>query len=434
MIQIVNDIKLLSSGVWKTYLLFNAPPSLLPACLLSSLPPTHPEHQAHYWDYTRELTEGLEWYESPMFDEEWFGSNSPNNKEHVVDSGRFAYTPVMKDARAYSKITNPYGLLRSPWNTNPTPYVTRYNRTFFNLGDAYLAFPSCSAFAAYVNGSSFSAVSSALDGELHGPVHLMVGGHWGAKNDWKALGENIGEADDKMLLMSKVMWREGFIRLPVFCSEGTPQSECMPSCPAHIISPNGEALTESRAIEILEKVNVFHFWESLSDLKTILEKDTGGTLNFKMLLEELCHFGNPGELFTSAAPQDPLFWSLHGNSERFVQYLRVLKAKAMVAFDETCGYSFSGKTASETGRICDWSEVKDAFTMPNCTWGTCPGHREEDLLPFTHLFEGQGGKLLSNAELYAFTSPFNEDLTYAYDSMGFWKGCANSSLLVEAGL
>lgn len=37
--------------------------------------------------------------------------------------------------------------------------------------------------------------------------------------------------------------------------------------------------------------------------------------------------------------------------------------------------------------------------MPTCTKGICPGHKEDDLLSFTHLYKGQGDKLLSNAEM-----------------------------------
>ena len=50
------------------------------------------------------------------------------------------------------------------------------------------------------------------------------------------------------------------------------------------------------------------------------------------LLEMLCRVGHAGEMFTSAAPQDPTFWPLHGLAERFVQYARVLKRDGAIAF------------------------------------------------------------------------------------------------------
>lgn len=53
----------------------------------------------------------------------------------------------MTQARQFSSITNPYGLLRSPWNTNPVPYVMRSNATLSLFADGYKRFPSCSSFA-----------------------------------------------------------------------------------------------------------------------------------------------------------------------------------------------------------------------------------------------------------------------------------------------
>merc|ERR1712091_453605 len=65
--------------------------------------------------------------------------------------------------------------------------------------------------------------------------------------------------------------------------------------------------------------------------------------------------GYPGELFTSAAPQDPLFWPLHGLAERFLQYARVLDALGAIDLDEAWRYKHRKNVASDTGVVCDWS-------------------------------------------------------------------------------
>jgi outer membrane protein insertion porin family len=70
---------------------------------------------------------------------------------------------------------------------------------------------ACSSFAAYVSGSSLGEVLNALNGELHGPVHIMIGGHWGMSDEWKGLGNDMS-FDDKFLLLSKWLWRQGFVR------------------------------------------------------------------------------------------------------------------------------------------------------------------------------------------------------------------------------
>ena len=39
----------------------------------NSLRMINPATAAHYWDYTRDAAADYEWYESPIFDETWFG-------------------------------------------------------------------------------------------------------------------------------------------------------------------------------------------------------------------------------------------------------------------------------------------------------------------------------------------------------------------------
>jgi hypothetical protein len=43
-----------------------------------------PTVAAHYWDYTREFYEDVKWDESTIFQEDWFGSSSPSNDDHIV--------------------------------------------------------------------------------------------------------------------------------------------------------------------------------------------------------------------------------------------------------------------------------------------------------------------------------------------------------------
>lgn len=68
---------------------------------------------------------------SEMFRHEWFGEVHTNDSDtHTVPSGRWAYTPIKSNARDYSPITNAWGLLRSPWNEDSVPYLTRSNNVF----------------------------------------------------------------------------------------------------------------------------------------------------------------------------------------------------------------------------------------------------------------------------------------------------------------
>jgi hypothetical protein len=388
-----------------------------------SLRTIDPRTASHYWDFTREQGKGINWYESNIFDDYWFGSNSPNNDLHIVDQGRFAYSPVYK-ANDFSDVVNPYGLLRSPWNTNPTPYVMRYNRTFFSFGDSEASMPTCSEFASFM-GSDLASLIFGLNGQLHGPVHIMIGGHWGNKKEWTYVSSKVA-LTDKFLLLSKFFWREGFIRTPQSCSDDTPHEDCMPTCPEGIIG-EWKTISDGDAYTILDKAGIIDL-NPTTDLHTYM---TSSNLGWKDLLEELCHIGSPGEMFTSSAPQDPTFWPLHGNAERIVSLMRIYKKRGLIDFDETWGYSHQTSLPSDTGRVCDWSEATGTLDMPKCTTGICPGHKEEDLLPFTDLFKEQGDTLLTNGEFYSRINPWSDELPYAFDSLFYWEACYKHSLLEE---
>jgi hypothetical protein len=110
------------------------------------------------------------WERSIIFDDDWFGAASPNSSEHVIVEGRWAYTPVMSDARGFSDMTNPYGLLRSPWNANKVPYVMRSKYVLGHNSDGYTTFPECTNFAAAITMGWVGDMLFMLNGALHGRV------------------------------------------------------------------------------------------------------------------------------------------------------------------------------------------------------------------------------------------------------------------------
>lgn len=275
--------------------------------------------------------------------------------------------------------------------------------------------PTCSEFAMAV-GDSLGTLLQRLNGQLHGPVHIMIGGHWDYNPIWKKVMNNV-TFPDNMLLVGKFLWRQGFVRTPELCSDDTPHAECMPYCPLEIV---GKYNPE----DILKLAGVFNV---NADSNLIAAMNAHG-LDYKDLLDELCHIGSPGEMFTSAAPQDPTFWPLHGNAERFVQYLRLLKDEGLISMDETWDYEHGKDMGSDTGVVCEWSHVKSgSMEMPKCKKETCPGHKADDLLPFEGLMSHQES-LYTNLGFYKMTHPDNENLPYVYDSLSYWEACYENSL------
>ena len=245
---------------------------------------------------------------SPIFQPDWFGSNNPTNAKHIVDEGRWAYTPVMTNARGFSNITNPYGILRSPWNTNDVPYLMR-SRYILGVKDAGYSLPTCQDFAAYFDTNhtiKLSVILSALNGVLHGPVHIITGGHWGiSPTTEKRLHEDHSAGNtsgvDNFLLGSKLLWRQGFVRCPTACDDHddeAPAGACTCGCPRELWGGMNSS-------QLLHHTGISRIFPYLQSGWTQAKWNEGGS---DEVVEMLCRVGHPGEMFTSAAPQDPLFW------------------------------------------------------------------------------------------------------------------------------
>ena len=398
---------------------------------------------AHYWDYTIDAAALMNhWPQSHIFRDAWFGSASPGNDEHVVDAGRFAYARVLQGTN-YSGVTNPYGLLRSPWNTNKVPFLGRSGYVVGQQAGGYKSLPNCADFAdtlaTAAAGGGLGEIQSAINGFLHGPVHIMIGGLWGLDDDiWgprtrdddhvDTFGRNADLSAVTMFLFAKFMWRQGIVRCPTTCAADAPQESCLCHCPAavreKVAPPDGDAAAVLAAAGAERLTNYLPRDPDGNFLDTILDG-----LDHETLLDALCRVGFPGEMFTSAAPQDPTFWPLHGNAERFLQYVRLLMATGDVAIDDSWAYHHV-KAASDTHVVCDWAGVdeRDAAAMPACGAAICPGHGELDLLPFDDLLPGNAAP--SNADFFKATLPGKASpMPYVYDSLAYWPGCAGDNLV-----
>ena len=110
-----------------------------------SLRSVDPSTAAHYWDYTLDGDLGAAWPSAFVFDEAWFGP--VDSESRVVSRGTFAYTKVRANAADFSNVTNAFGLLRSPWNTSPTPFLARSSQTLGLAANGYASLPTCAQFA-----------------------------------------------------------------------------------------------------------------------------------------------------------------------------------------------------------------------------------------------------------------------------------------------
>ena len=81
-------------------------------------------------------------------------------------------------------MTNSYGLLKAPWNNDPTPFMTR-SMELYGF-DNNLKPSGCVEYANAVSQDNWMALSRQLNAAAHGHIHELLGGSWnhnfGAKN------------------------------------------------------------------------------------------------------------------------------------------------------------------------------------------------------------------------------------------------------------
>jgi len=307
-----------------------------------------------YWDYTLDqYMYGADWTESPIFDDGWLSPASSDSDLHIITEGRFAYLPIYRKASEISEIYNPYGLLRSPWNTNPVPYVTRFDKVLDQR--PYTHFPTCFAFLEYYKKDWIGYVNNGLNGILHGPVHIMIGGHWNNYQHDRFANAVLGKSISNFLLISKNLWRLGYIRCPSSCDyETTDVEDCECYCPSNFT----EGYT---AYELLVKLGQMDYIDVSPWLEYSNETDRymfPGYADVKQeelwqgLLDLICSVGHAGEMFTSAAPYDPTFWLIHTSAERFLQLRRLSSYYGSNTFNETWGYDHSARAPSDFGKVC----------------------------------------------------------------------------------
>ncbi|CAN0073283.1 unnamed protein product [Ascophyllum nodosum] len=392
----------------------------------------NPAVSVPYWSYTIESASGYDTYgESEIFSDDWFGDASPSNALHTVDRGRFAYLPVLKNAADYGYIHNAYGLLRTPWNLDFTPFVTRHNAT---NGQAKTDMVTCDLYSTSFESVTLREINNYLNGGTHGPVHIILGGEW---DNFEEAFIQASDYAQLTILISKFLWRKGYMRLPEACSSGDGDSgggdasACRASCPAELYESRGmtpyDVLLDTHAMYWVADLGSVVRYKPDEDRFVVMgheDDEEFQTAFWAKMLRSLCDPGHVGEMFTSAAPYDPIFWVIHPEAERFLNWRRMLGRKGVEGydFDETWGYWHHPGVAGDTGTVCDWSAVRPGtLDMPSCFKKTCGGHNADDVLPFEVRIKGEVRKM-TNVEWLEFIYPETEDLPYLYNEYN-WNHC-----------
>jgi hypothetical protein len=125
--------------------------------------------------------------EVPRVDDQFF-------EDHVIDKEQLWFPEDESDwtvAGSAIHVANPYGLLRSPWNWNPSPYVTRYNAVhgIANISGIngiirdFYSGVGCSDFQSFISnqvkGQPLYNFLHFAEDQVHGEIHFTFGGAGG---------------------------------------------------------------------------------------------------------------------------------------------------------------------------------------------------------------------------------------------------------------
>lgn len=437
----------------------------------SSLRAIDPSVTTHYWDFTIEgeeiLASGGKPSDSlsivPFYSEDWFGSV---DSDHHVADGRWAHTlmPVAPDS---SSTHNSYGYIRSYWNNNPDPEISRALFSTCGVEPVHKAVPTCASHYDILNANDLATIQVLSPSDGHGPMHVQTGGVWGGCTEayqtlitkWdEVLNTEVTDEEivaggydttkfrrkwgetgaRKTMLDTAVMgeyfhiyrslWRShmcaadalpGYLECPDSCSADTPFEECSCSVPKLM---DGTTTRDNLLSCVLNTDNEAYFRavfpdEFLTDLVLFTTQSS--------VLE--------GEMVESASTADPIFWFIHPVIERLLQAKRLPGVTDMGGFEFSKWDTVDGSD-QEFYEYSYYSFEEGAMSWYNGSY-TCPGHAANDralpaALHLTDIFntnnaDADGDGIITNTEFYLALNPNDPSLNdYVFDNFK-WDHCGS---------
>lgn len=395
-----------------------------------------PQVSIPYWDFTIDAHKmnHSNWRQSSLWDSDlwtadWFGNAT--GASHIVEEGRWAYLEVPHDDDPNPEATNPYGLLRAPWNLNPSKYVTRFHQTcglqnpstWPTCANHHYALKHITDYANYVPYMAYMG---------HAGVHLMIGGSSNCHVWYDKFVESIGISNVEQLVFQSSFilrnaWRFGMCETPDYCSSDTPDGECKLLCRG----------CESEVFSEEEMKTYMSWWPFIANADTQWWRNASqnpAQIKEQMVRQVYCE-GEQwiiGDQIEGNSPIDMPFWTIHPTMERLTTYKHMTNP-----FTNTSWYS----PLEDFGwdGTCKWGgqfapDQPAGSSMKN---DYCSGHYEDDLSAFevvapsdaltgAELEEGPlelVSRQLSNRDIMNLALPeYTQYLPYVYDSFT-WDHC-----------
>ena len=336
----------------------------LDTMVLESVQSIDPRVSTPYWDWTIEMAmvdagELESPFESPLWTAEWFGSLNYAEDPVVVgphyglstteffdkgfenwaiQDGRWAFAKVRKfkdtdpDRDMYPR--NSYGFLRSPWNNNPSPYVTRVNFAYVkDAVDAGLSpaksWPTCSDLYEFIQPATTAVafMTHLEDMTVHANIHQCLGGTIFDVDSTQNLLDafesvNVeGYTSCYQTVSERHMWRMYLSDFPDQCDD--PHSDGVLNCQLTC-----KDLPEDD--EQLEKIGAWavdHYacWNVQGGDSSVTYADQASSDSLRRVGRAICSTTFiKGEHLEASGTTDPSFFIVHPSLARYYQMKRIM--------------------------------------------------------------------------------------------------------------
>jgi len=426
----------------------------------SALRAVNPAVSLPYWDFTIEGQEIKDAKQNPSYfleitpflTHKWFGSVDEDG--HIADS-RFAFSQMPKVTDSSVVVPNSYGYVRSYWNNNNDPYVTRHLFDVCGVEPTNKKVPNCQTHYELANTASLAKFQVLSPSDGHGTMHVQLGGMYGGcmeayqnfSDTWSHLLDAEMTTDEilshgfsldewtwntrRELFETKVMGEYFHIyrslwRSHMCATDGTPNLlVCPESCEDSMDTTECKCQVESLVNGSMAWGNIYGCVLSEHN-QAIFDKIFPTEFIQDMVLLVATMPVVEGEMLEAASPADILFWVIHPTIERILSAKRLgagFAGNEITRWTEEEWYAYSYYSLEENENAY-WPEAY-----------TCVGHNATDsVLPstlqfldgFMEMADTDTDGIVTNWEYYVAIDPNNkEGVDYVFDTFE-WSHCVSS--------
>lgn len=377
-----------------------------------------------YWDYTIETAYNISVWESPMFQENTFGTLTlPNNltwgwlyDSNGIDDGKIPdgkWANVMADYNTkYDELYTAYGYMRAPWNINPSKYITRYVSIDKDL-------PKCDSHYTMLEYDSITDFLHQIPYAPHASTHGVVGGVFGcdAMNPLRESGY-ILSVDGQINLCKnwifylKELYRANVLIPPTDCSATNEKGEY--SMEKEDIACNYECNDERMdVLSLMLQHSILNSDYECVPVDDMPDEGWDAWIDFICGGDGSKVFG--GDHLESASPADPSFWPIHPTTERLLQ------AKYMAGGFNSDDWPTDAEAEYVCNKVsCYNSDIDDFEVSEEC----CYGHYQHDQMYDATNNDRDTKVGPTNNDIHEWTNPTKSYYAMPYIYDGFtWEHC-----------